>query len=511
MDNESNQPVKSTIATRRASKQERTRYDLNQNDGSDPQVAASESPVYTVREIVKILQKAEPSRTKEEADALTSWAFLIPEAQAKIKATQARKVLKQRTMEQEEPIESIEQKSGQLARLIQEYKNIVVYTGAGISTSASIPDYRGPNGLWTQIKQKGHFSLAKNSDLSAAEPTLTHMAIKELCRRRIIRHVVSQNCDGLHIRSGIPKNHLSELHGNMFLEACQNCEKQYYREADVTSKTSRFRHKTGRKCHDCPEPDNNLKDTIVLFGERNRTKQPMNWEQASKAAERAELIICLGSSLKVLTRYHCLWPKSIKRQAGENEPKTKLVIINLQYTPKDDCAYLKITGKCDIVMSLVMQRLNIEVPKYYWYQDPLMTLSTPFTEEEKLNLKQNLIFENKLSISNGRRPMSTSPSLFVSEITTSDDKRLKMRIRVMNTEDCTTNVMCKTEPEFDGEADLVDTGGTGDSSDPRDNQNIKFALPGWLGKSLGNRKTSSYKRKRHGNKGKKLLKNKVTE
>lgn len=188
------------------------------------------------------------------------------------------------------------------------------------------------------------------------EPTYTHQAIAQLVRRNIVHHVVSQNCDGLHRRSGVPQELLSEIHGNIFIEVCKHCRSIYTRSFDVTERTALRRHATGRKCHTCPPDVGTLIDTIVHFGEKGKLKYPLNWEAASKAAQNADLIICLGSSLKVLRKYGCLWPK--------NKKKAKLIIINLQWTPKDSQATLKINGKCDVVMREVMSLLNIPINPY---------------------------------------------------------------------------------------------------------------------------------------------------
>lgn len=498
----------------------------NKQEGLSKSVLNQQVQAYTIDELASILKKEESMRSDEEVMMLEEWSFLIPLAENRIKAKLSESILKQRSLEQEESIEIIEQKADILAQLITEANYVIVYTGAGISTSASIPDYRGPNGLWTQIRKTGTFSITKIHDLSSAEPTLTHMAIRELCRRRIVNHVVSQNCDGLHLRSGIPQSHLSEIHGDMYIEVCPTCEKQYFRQADITERTSRFRHKTGRKCHTCPEPNNNLIDTIVLYGERSRTKWPMNWDRAGKAAKRADLIICMGSSLKTLRRYHCLWPKTIHNSVNR-EPETKLAIINLQYTSKDKNAVLKINGKCDLVMQLVMQRLNINVPVYDSLKDPLRKLAIPFTADELAGLKRNLIFDPKLtqqsssvSPSSGsmKRPateLSRSPSLFVSELTDDPDKkRLRMRIRAVN--DDTTETSPNGSPT--GQTDQVVAGDQDDEMSIKNEKIemnddkaavvvsqrvIDYALPGWLGKSLGSCRTSTYRRKRHGNKGRK--------
>lgn len=470
---------------------------------------------YTIEDLAKILERDPSNRTEEETKLLKEHSFLVPAATAHLKAKKNKHTLRQRVLEQEESIESIHNKVSKLIELIKQSRYIVIYTGAGISTSASIPDYRGPNGLWTQIRKTGSFSITKMFDLASAEPTYTHMAIKELCKKRVVKHVVSQNCDGLHLRSGIPQSNLSEIHGNMFIEVCPACERQYYRQADITEKTSRFRHKTGRKCHTCAEPNNNLIDTIVLYGERSRTKWPMNWDRAEKAAKKADLIICMGSSLKTLRRYGCLWPKI----SNKRNPDTRLAIINLQYTSKDKQAVLKINGKCDLVMQLVMQELNIEVPDYDWFNDPLLKISIPFTPQELSCLKRNLIFDNRFQNSidtSTKRPASSarsSPSLFVSELTDDPDKkRLKLRIKAIATDGPNMTPDIKLEPEDDVpvadrcsglSSSYLDGSENGVKEIPPPIVGNFQTLPGWLGKSLGATKSNAPRRKKHGNKGRK--------
>ncbi|KAM6463640.1 NAD-dependent protein deacylase sirtuin-6 isoform 3-T3 [Liasis olivaceus] len=122
-----------------------------------------------------------------------------------------------------DPPDELERKIRQLADLIQNSFNVVFHTGAGISTAAGIPDFRGPNGVWTMEEQ----GLVPKFDTTFenARPSKTHMALLELHRVGILHFLVSQNIDGLHVRSGFPRNKLAELHGNMFVEECMKCGK----------------------------------------------------------------------------------------------------------------------------------------------------------------------------------------------------------------------------------------------------------------------------------------------
>lgn len=462
----------------------------------------------TIDELVAILEKDEEARTASDQKLLEEWSFLIPIAQTKIRHKQSKQALKERHREEEEPLDVIERKCDELVELIRKSNHIVVYTGAGISTSASIPDYRGPNGLWTQMRRVGSFSITKTNDLSHAEPTYTHMAIQELCKNSIVDHVVTQNCDGLHLRSGMSQKQLSEIHGNMFIEVCPTCERQYFRQADVTAKTSRFRHKTGRKCHSCAEPNNNLVDTIVLYGERSRTTWPMNWDKASKSAVKSNLIICIGSSLKTLRRYSCLWPRRPYggvRSGAKGDPR--LVIINLQYTSKDRQAALKINGRCDLVMQKLMQKLQIQVPHYVWTEDPLLRLAVPFTRDERKSLNRRLIFRTRLKQQRKlwqeqqqqhqqqQQPADMSdidPSI-VSVLHESGNQTNRFS-SAMKPNDCEhptglRMLICNIKQS----SDLLDAYTSDDTSsaysehDDNDDaaDNKMHALPGWLGKGLG--------------------------
>ncbi len=96
-----------------------------------------------------------------------------------------------------------------------------------------------------------------------------------------------------------------------------------------------------------------------------------------RAAEKSDVILCLGSSLKVLRRYGWLWCMDRpKRQ------RPKLFIVNLQWTPKDCHARLKLSGRCDEVMRQVMAHLGMEVPEYCQDNDPLLSYATPLNEAE---------------------------------------------------------------------------------------------------------------------------------
>jgi mono-ADP-ribosyltransferase sirtuin 6 len=236
-----------------------------------------------------------------------------------------------------------------VAEMIRNSPHTVFYTGAGISTSAGIPDYRGPEGVWT-LAAEGRRRNAPTTDMMRAIPTPTHMAIVQLIRHGKAHFVISQNVDGLHRKSGVLPDQISELHGNSNMEVCSNCGRQFLRDYHTTA-VSRD-HTTGSAC-EMPGCGGALKDNIINFHE-NLVPEILN--RAFKESQSAGLHICLGSSLTV--RPACELPKCTKECGG------KVVIVNLQRTPLDKVADVRVHSPCDEFMMAVMARLGLPIPTF---------------------------------------------------------------------------------------------------------------------------------------------------
>jgi len=134
-------------------------------------------------------------------------------------------------------------------------------TGAGAWEKAAQLD---------KARKDGSMKFDPNTKLrtktSKAFPTKCHMSMVELMEKGLLKHIISQNCDGLHRRSGVPAEKISEVHGNSNKEVCLKCEREYMRDFPVRNARGVKEHLTGRKCDD-PKCRGNLKDTIINFGE----------------------------------------------------------------------------------------------------------------------------------------------------------------------------------------------------------------------------------------------------
>ena len=167
--------------------------------------------------------------------------------------------------------------------------------------------------------------------------------------RGLLKHVISQNTDGLHRKSGIPKENLTEVHGNRNLEHCSKCGKDYMRDFNVGRRAKD--HTTGRNCEN-PACKGALRDSIINFGQ-NLREEDIN--TGFGHGYKADLMLCLGSSMRV--RPACTMAEVTAEKGG------RLVIVNLQKTPMSPLG-LHIHAKIDDVMVLLMKKLSIAIPKF---------------------------------------------------------------------------------------------------------------------------------------------------
>ncbi|KAI8552196.1 hypothetical protein RHMOL_Rhmol06G0247200 [Rhododendron molle] len=247
-----------------------------------------------------------------------------------------------------DPPDALQQKIEQLAMMIHKSKHLVVFTGAGISTSCGIPDFRGPKGIWT-LQREGKGVPEASLPFDRAMPSITHVALVELEKAGILKFVISQNVDSLHLRSGIPREKLAELHGNSFMEICPKCRAEYLRDFEVETIGLK---ETSRRCSDV-KCGAKLKDTVLDWED---ALPPKEMNAAEKHCRMADIVLCLGTSLQITPA--CNLPLKCLRLGG------KIVIVNLQQTPKDNKASLVIRGLVDKVIAGVMHYLNLRIPPH---------------------------------------------------------------------------------------------------------------------------------------------------
>ncbi|KAI1743857.1 NAD-dependent deacetylase sirtuin-7 [Xylaria scruposa] len=273
--------------------------------------------------------------------------------------------------EREELAEALDKKADVLVELIRKSKHFIVCTGAGVSTSAGIADFRGPNGVWT-LRAQGKQAQNRKSTLQAI-PTPTHMALVELQKHGILTYLISQNCDGLHRRSGILPVRFSRRntgHTVISLLVGMRSKARHFRAVSTYEK-SIHDHRTGRKCALCGGP---LLDTIINFGE-NLSEEPLRL--ARKHADKADLCLVLGSSLTVSPSNEI--PEVVGGKRG-----AKLAICNLQSTPIDRLADIRIFAKTDDLMTRVMAKLALPISPFILQRQLVIRVETGADERQQL-------------------------------------------------------------------------------------------------------------------------------
>lgn len=189
---------------------------------------------------------------------------------------------------------------------------IVLLTGAGISTDAGIPDFRGPNGLWTKNPKSEKMSninyylndpevreIAWQSRLQSAaweaRPTAGHRAIVDLYERGQLHAVITQNVDGLHQLAGLQDAHVIEVHGTMHYSRCWHCQERL----PMADTLVRVRAgETDPECLRCRANGHRgiLKSDTISFGQ---SLIPEVIDRAFQVAKECDLLIAIGTTLAV--------------------------------------------------------------------------------------------------------------------------------------------------------------------------------------------------------------------
>jgi NAD-dependent deacetylase len=226
---------------------------------------------------------------------------------------------------------------------IDEAERVVVLTGAGISTDSGIPDFRGPQGVWTRDPKAEKLSdiryyvsdpeirrLSWQSRLEhpafKAQPNMGHRAIVALERRGKLHALVTQNIDGLHLRAGNSPERVYEVHGNVHRAMCLDCDWR----GEMKDVLARVR--AGEADPPCAECGGILKSDTISFGQ---TLIPEVIEGAMRSAQEADLLLAIGTTLQV---YPVAGAVPLAKDAG-----AKIVIMNAQPTGMDELADVVLT------------------------------------------------------------------------------------------------------------------------------------------------------------------------
>ena len=221
-------------------------------------------------------------------------------------------------------------------------EHIVAFTGAGISTDSGIPDFRGPEGVWTR-RDAGLPAPRWRVPPDEVAPNASHLALFELQRLGKLRFLVTQNTDNLHRRSGISPEFLAELHGNGQLMRCLGCDRVYTRQ-EVGWDRDRWGpgYRTQKPVAGQPECaicGGRLVSSVVNFGDSLPERDLM---LADHHARRCDLMLVLGSSLMVQPAASLV---GLALRSG-----ARVVLVNRGRTPYDRAATLRVwTGITDVI------------------------------------------------------------------------------------------------------------------------------------------------------------------
>ncbi|MEY9212723.1 NAD-dependent deacetylase [Thermobifida halotolerans] len=232
---------------------------------------------------------------------------------------------------------------------LAECESATVLTGAGVSTASGIPDFRGPQGVWTKNPaaaamfdidiyrsdvnvRREVWRMRRDSPALTAEPNDAHRALVDLDRAGRLRAVITQNIDGLHQKAGMDPDHVIEVHGTIHQVECLACG----RRTPTPEVLARLEEESDPHCRICGGIQ---KTATISFGQR---LDPDVLDAAVAAAEDCDLFVAVGTSLSV----HPV--AGLVDVAGSHG--ARLVIINAEPTPYDDVADALIRDSVDTVL-----------------------------------------------------------------------------------------------------------------------------------------------------------------
>jgi len=235
----------------------------------------------------------------------------------------------------------------QAAADLSKSKHAIALTGAGMSTESGIPDFRGPDGIWTKNPEaerkayetyhnflrdpKGYWQdvLSGRSmlgDLTAARPNPGHSALFELENIGLLKAVLTQNIDGLHVKAG--NKRVLEYHGSVLKLRCPSCGTRYER-TDYDLQSLMQEDKLPPRCNKCNSP---IKADVVYFNEPIPADVA---EESLKEAWRCDLMLICGTSAVVYP--FAQLPRIARHRRSEEglgvEASTTIIEVNAEPTP----------------------------------------------------------------------------------------------------------------------------------------------------------------------------------
>ena len=238
---------------------------------------------------------------------------------------------------------------------VEQSRRVVALTGAGISTESGIPDFRGPQGLWTKNPKAEKLSdiryymadpeirkLAWQQRVAhpawQAKPNAGHLALVSLEKRGRLHALVTQNIDGLHHAAGNSPDKVVEVHGTMHQVVCMSCNWRGPMQETLE------RVRAGEEDPACRSCGGILKSATISFGQ---ALVPEVIDRAMRTAEEADLLLAIGTSLNV---YPVANAVPLAKSAG-----ARVIILNADPTPMDGMADAVLRGTIGEVLPKLVQ------------------------------------------------------------------------------------------------------------------------------------------------------------